>query len=70
VVCHRLGFLRLAHGIRLGLLVRQLTRMHYDKAHLLLRALAVTVLDLDLAHHALSTPVARRFVLGSPRFFH
>jgi hypothetical protein len=44
--------------------------MHDDKAHLLLRDLSVTVLDLDLAHHALSTPVARRFVLGPPRFFH
>jgi len=70
VVCHRLGFLLLGHGRRLGLLGRQWTRMHHDKAHLRLRALSGTVLDFDRAYPALATPGARRFVLGAPRFLH
>jgi hypothetical protein len=66
VVGHRLGFLALSAGIRLGLLVGQVTRMHDHQPECLQGDSSVAVLDLDLAHHTLSMPVARRFVLRPP----
>jgi hypothetical protein len=67
VVGHRFGFLALAAGIRLRLLVGQLTRMHDHKPECLQGDPAITVLDLDLAHHTVAMPGARRFVLGPSR---
>src|SRR5262245_37773844 len=67
VVCHRLGFLRLGDGIRLGLLLRELTRMHHDKTERFSSNPSVAVLDLDLAHHTLPMPAAGWLILGAPR---
>jgi len=55
---HGCGFLGLGNGIRLGLLLRQLTRMHDDKAQGFLRDAAIAVFDLHLAEHALAMPLA------------
>jgi hypothetical protein len=49
VVGKGLGFLLLRPGIRLGVLLRQLTGMYDDKAHLLLGDASLTILDLDTA---------------------
>src|SRR5206468_10884558 len=59
-------FLGLRAGIRLGLLLGQLTRMHYDKPQVYLRHLARAVLHVHRAVHALAMPAARRFILGPP----
>jgi hypothetical protein len=64
------GFLRLGSGIGLGLLLRQLTRMNHDKAHLLLHDAPVTVLHLNLSQHTLPMPAAGLLVLGSSGFFY
>ena len=57
-------------GIGLGLLLRQLARMHHDKAQRFLRDPSIAVLDLHLPEHALPMPAAGRFVLGPPRLLH
>jgi hypothetical protein len=62
-----LSFLRLRSAICLGLLLCQLTRMHHDKPQFSLRHLALAILDLHQAVHALAMPVTRRFGLGPPR---
>ena len=68
--CYGGGFLRLRSRIGLGLLLRQLARMHHHKTECLRDDSAVTVLHLHPAEHALPIPAARRFILGSPRLFH
>jgi len=70
VRCDGCGFLRLRGGIGLRLLLRQLARMHHDQAQCLLGDAPLTVLDLDVAEHALPRPVARRLVLGPPGLLH
>lgn len=70
MVGHRLSFLALSAGIRLGLLVGQLTRMHDHKPECLRGDPSVAVLDLDLVHHTLSMPVAGRFILGPTGLLH
>ena len=62
-----LGCLGLGCGRGLGLLLRQLTRMHHDKAQGLLREPSLTVLHFPWAEHAAPRPVARRCVLRPPR---
>jgi hypothetical protein len=64
------GFLRLGGGIGLGLLLRQLVRMHHHKAERCERYSAVTVLNLHLLVHALPMPTAWRLVLRPSRFLH
>ena len=70
VVGEDLSFLRLGAGIRLRVLLGQLAGMHHEKAPCLLRHPPIPVLDLYGAAHALSMPLAARFVLGTPRLFH
>jgi hypothetical protein len=70
VVGHGLSFLLLRTGIRLGMLLRQLTGMHDNKAHLLLGDSSLTVFDLDTAQHAVPMPPARFFVFGPSRLLH
>src|SRR5262245_40286875 len=67
VVYEGLGFLRLGCSIGLGLLLRQLTRMHHDKAQGHLRHLSLIVLYVHRAAHALAMPAARRCVLRPSR---
>jgi len=62
------GFLRLRRGIRLGLLLRELARMHHDKAEELVRYPPVPVLHLHLSEHTLPMPAAWFFVLRPARF--
>jgi hypothetical protein len=57
-----------SRGRGLGLLLRQLTRMHHDKAHLFLHDPLITLLHLHLPHDALPMPTAGRFRPGPPRF--
>jgi len=64
------GFLRLRSGIRLGLLLRELTRMHHHKAQGRLRDPSLLVLHLHLAEHTLPMPTAWCFVLRPARFLH
>jgi len=52
------------------LLLRQLTRMHHDKAHLFLHDPLITLLHLSLPHDALPMPAAGRCRLGPPRFLY
>ena len=66
VVGHGLGFLRLGSPRGLRLLLRQLTRMHDDKAQGLLGDLPLALLHLPLAEPAVPMPTARRFVLRPP----
>jgi hypothetical protein len=66
----RCGFLRLGHGRGLGLLLRQLTRMHHDQAHRLLSDPPIAVLHLDRPHDALPMPASWRLVLGPRRCLH
>ena len=68
VVGHSLRFFHLSRGRGLGLLLRQLTRMHHDKAHLFLHDPLLTILHLHRPHDALPMPGAGRFRLGSPWF--
>ena len=70
VVCHGLGFLLLGDGIRLGLLLGQLIRMHHDKTQFLLCDPSLAVLHLDPADDALPMPTSGCFVPGPPRFLH
>jgi hypothetical protein len=65
-----LRFLCLGRGIGLRLLLRQLTRMHHDKAPFLLGDPSLAVLDLDLANDAWAMPLATHVVFGPPGFFH
>jgi hypothetical protein len=64
------GFLRLRSGIRLGLLLRELARMHHDKAEGLVSYPPFTVLHLHLSEHTLPMPAAWFFVLRPARFLH
>jgi hypothetical protein len=66
----RFGFLCLCRAICLGLLLRQLARMHDHKAQGLVSSAPVTVLDLHLAGHALPVPAAWGFILRPTRFLH
>jgi hypothetical protein len=68
VVGHRLGCFALRARIRLGLLLRELTRMYDDKTERFIRDASSTVLDLAPAHHTLPMPAAGQLVLGAPRF--
>src|SRR5262249_51496548 len=68
VVGHGLRFLHWRPGRGLGVLLRQLTRMPHDKAHLFLPDPLITILHLSLPHDALPMPAAGRFRLGPPRF--
>jgi hypothetical protein len=70
VICHGHGFLGLRCCRRLRLLVRELTRMHHDKAERLHADPAIAVLDFDLADDALPMPAARGFVFRPARFLH
>src|SRR4029453_998665 len=67
VLCNSSSFLLLGGGIGLGLLLRQLARMHHHKAERFERYSSVAVLNLHLPAHTLSMPAARRFILGPPR---
>jgi hypothetical protein len=64
------GFLGLRGGIGLGLLLRQLARMHHNKAERFERDPSVAVLYLYLPDHTLAMPPAWCLVLGPPRFLH
>jgi hypothetical protein len=64
------GFLRLGSGIGLGVLLRQLTRMDHDEAHLLRRDAPFTVLHLNLSQHTVPMPAAGLLVLGPSGFFY
>jgi hypothetical protein len=66
----RFGFFCLRSAICLGLLLRQLARMHNHKAKGLVRYAPVTVLYLHLAGHALPVPAAWGFILRPTRFLH
>ena len=70
VVCHRLRFLRLRRCIGLGLLLRQLTRMHHHKAHSSGADPPSLILHLHLPDDALPMPASGRFSLRAPRFLH
>jgi hypothetical protein len=67
VRCDGFGFLLLGGTIGLCLLLRQLTRMHDDKAQGLLGNAPIAVFDLHRAPHALAMPAPGRLVLGPPR---
>jgi len=66
MLCHGWGFLRLCPGRRVGVLVRQLTRMHAHKPASRRSHPSLTVLDLHPAAHALSMPAAGCLVLRPP----
>src|SRR5262249_3276893 len=70
VVGHRLRFLGLPAGRRLGVLLRQWTRMPHHKPEGLRDDTAVAGLALDWPEHALPMPAARCCILGPPRCFH
>jgi hypothetical protein len=70
MVCDGFGFPRLGRCIGLSLLLRQLTRMHHDKAQLLLRNAPFTILHIHQAEHALSMPTAGLLVLRPPGLFY
>jgi hypothetical protein len=59
----------LGAGIRLGVLLGQLTGMHHENAPCLLRHPPIAVLDLHGPDDTLSMPTAARCVLGTPRLF-
>jgi len=67
VVGHGLRCLHWRRGRGLGLLLRQLTRMHHDQAHLFLHDPLLTLLHLSLPHDAVPMPAAGRCRLGPPR---
>src|SRR4029450_3534571 len=66
VLCNSSSFLRLCGGICLGLLLRQLARMHHHKAERFERYSSVAVLDLHLSAHTLAMPAPGRLVLPPP----
>jgi hypothetical protein len=70
VRCDGFGFLRLRGGIGLRLLLRQLARMHHDKAQFLLGDPSRALLHLDPAEYTVSMPAARRLVLRPSRLLH
>lgn len=65
---HGFSFLHLSRCRGLGVLLRQLTRRHDDKAHLCLHDPLSTLLHLHRPHDALPMPASGRFRLGPPRF--
>ena len=67
---HGLGFFLLGHGIRGGLLLRQLARMDDDQAQCLQGDAAIAVLDLDVAAQALPMPEARGLIPPPPGLLH
>jgi hypothetical protein len=64
------GCLRLGSGRGLDVLLRQLTRMHHNKAHLLLHDAPVTVLHLHRSQPTWPMPAAGLLVLGASGFFY
>src|SRR5262245_9781736 len=64
------GFLGLRGSIGLGLLLRQLARMHDHKAKHCACDPSVAVLHFHLPAHTLSMPTAWCLVLGPPRLRH
>ena len=70
VGCNYLGFLRLGDRIRLGLLLRQLTRMHDYKAERLGGNSPFAVLHRHRPENALPMPAAGLRVFGPPWFLH
>jgi hypothetical protein len=70
VVCQGCGFFLLGSGIGLGLLLRQLTRMHHHKAQFLLGDAPIAVFDLHLSAHPLAMPAAWFFGLRPAGFLH
>jgi hypothetical protein len=64
------GFLGLRGAIGLGLLLRQLARMHHHKAERFERYSSVAVFDLHVPHDALPLPAAGRFRHRPPRFLY
>ena len=70
VVCPGLGFLHWRRCRGLGLLLRQLTRMHHHEAQLLLCDAPIAVLDLHRSEHTVAMPAPGRLVLGPPGFLH
>ena len=67
VGCHGCGFLRWRSGIRLGLLLRQVARMHHHKPECLRDDASVALLHLHLAQHAWPMPAAGRLILRPPK---
>src|SRR5215470_15391730 len=70
VVCQGCGFFLLGSGIGLGLLLRQLTRMHHHKAQFLLCDAPIAVFDLHLSAYTVAMPAAWFFGLRPARFLH
>ena len=70
VRCDGFGFLLLGGGRGLGLLLRQVARMHHEKAPRFLPHPPIAVLDLHRPDDAWPMPLAARCVLGPPRLFH
>src|SRR5262249_21281434 len=70
VVGYGLRFLGLGTGIRVGLLLGQLTRMHHDKTERLHANPSIAVLDLNVADDALPMPATGRFRCRPPRFLY
>jgi hypothetical protein len=64
------GFLRLGHRIGLGVLLRQLTCMHHDKAQCLLGDPPLAVFHLDSSQYAVPMPASGCFRLGPPWLLH
>jgi hypothetical protein len=67
---HGLGFLLLGHGIRGGLLLRQLARMDDDKAQGLQSDSSIAGLALHVAEHAVPMPEERGLILRPPGLLH
>jgi hypothetical protein len=70
VRCDCFGFLRWRGGICLRLLLRQLARMHHDKAPFFLHNPPIAILHRDPAAHTGAMPAARRLVLRPSRLLH
>src|SRR5438128_6139118 len=60
VLRHGFRCLALGSGIRGGLLLGQLTRVHHDKPALLLRHPSIGICHLDAAHDTLALPTSGR----------
>jgi hypothetical protein len=70
VGCAGGGFFHLGSRVGLGLLLRQLTRMHHHKTERLRDDASVALLHLHLAEHAVPMPAAGRLVLRPPRLLY